>query len=174
MARAVLQPSVRSSAALRAAALALRAADKDLRKQINTATREQGNVIWRDEIESHARTKLDRLVLVKGARIKAGNPAQAIAASSRRPLSDGLVPDTDAAPFEFGTYNQARRKTYQRTSRSGRRSSVTRATRMQVPRPAGKGSGRVVYAAWSATGPRLVSLWAQIIYRSVYEAFGKD
>lgn len=168
MARAVISPSVHSVTELRVAALALRAADKDMRREISKGTRDAGNVIWREEIGKRAMSKMDRLVLAKGARIKAGNPAQAIAASSRRPLRDGLIPDKDGGAFEFGTHRPDQLTTY---TRKGHR--VTRRAHRQIPRPDSRASGRVVYAAWARTGPRLVSLWAQTIYRIVYEAFGE-
>ncbi|MCZ4324758.1 hypothetical protein [Brachybacterium paraconglomeratum] len=171
--RAVVQPSVKSLAELRAAALALRAADKEMRRAISKGTRDAGNVIWREEIGRAATSKMDRLVLVKGARIKAGNPAQAIAASSRRPLEDGLIPDRDYAGFEFGTRQPDARETYTRRSRSGGSHKVTRRTHRQLPRPPRQGTGRVAYAAWSRTGPRLVSLWTQTVFRIVYDAFGE-
>lgn len=172
-----MQPSARSEAHLRAAVLALKAMSRDLRKEVSRQTREQGNPIWRDEIESHARTGMDRLVLAKGARIKAGNPAQAIAASSRRPLRDGLVPDDDAAGFEFGSSTRDRKTTYGVRSYSRRGAQVaahkvSRRTKRQLPPRIRK--GRVVYAAWAKSGPRLVSLWTQTIYRAVYDALGKE
>lgn len=168
MARAVISPSVHSLAELRVAALALRAAPKDIRREISAGTRNEGNVIWREEIGKAATTTMDRLVIAKGARIKAGNPAQAIAASSRRPLSDGLIPDSeDGRAFEFGTHKPDQTTTY---TRKGRK--VTRHTHRQLPRPARQASGRVAYTAWAKTGPRLVSLWTQTIFRVVYEAFG--
>lgn len=171
--RTIIQPSVHSMAEFKAAALALRAAPKEMRREINAATRNTGNVIWREEINRAASSKMDRLVLVKGARIKAGNPAQAIAASSRRPLSDGLVPDRDYAGFEFGSRRRSGTTTYKRKSRRGGTHTVTRRTRRQLPAKPSPGSGRVAYTAWFRSGPRLVSLWTQTIYRIVYEAFGE-
>lgn len=166
---AVVSPSVHDLAEWRAAALALKAASKELRREISKQTREQGNPIWRTEIDRAARTKMDRLVVAKGARIKAGNPAQALAATSRRALSDGLVPNSDdGRAFEFGTWRPGAKVTYSR-----RGHQVTRRTKRQVPRPSKRGAGRVAYAAWARTGPRLVSLWTQTIYRAVYEAFGE-
>ena len=169
----VFRPSAKARADLRAAALALRASDKDMRRQINKGTRDAGNIIWREEIGRAATTKMDRLVLVKGARIKAGNPAQAIAASSRRPLEDGLIPDRDYAGFEFGSRRRNAETTYTRRSKNGGTHKVTRRTRRQLPGKPSPGSGRVAYTAWYRTGPRLVSLWTQTIYRIVYEAFGE-
>lgn len=171
--RAVIQPSVKSRAEFRAAALAFRAADKDLRRAINKATRDAGNIIWRDEVARAASTKMDRLVLVKGARIKAGNPAQAIGASSRRPLRDGLIPDKHYAGFEFGSRRRNAATTYTRRSKNGGTHKVTRRTREQLPGKPSQGTGRVIYKAWYRSGPRLVSLWTQTIFRHVYEAFGE-
>lgn len=147
----------------------MRAADRELRKRINAEVREQGNTIWREEIASAATSPMDQRIIAKGARIKAGNPAQAIAASSRRPLSDGLIPDQDAAAWEFGSNRRGAVTTY---SRAGHR--VTRHTKRQLPARPGRGTGRVAYRAWAVTGRRLTSLWTQTIYRAVYDAFRED
>ena len=168
-----MQPSAKSMAEFRAAALALKAAPKEVRSRINKAVRAEGNVIWREEIDRAARSNLDRRIIAKGARIQAGNPARAIAANSKRALSGGLVPMYDFHGFEYGSSKQEEFFEYERRSPRGKFHSVKRRTKRQLPERAPVGSGRVAFKAWHRTGPRLVSLWTQIIYRSVYEAFGE-
>jgi hypothetical protein len=159
-----VQPSVHSLAEFRGAALALKAVDKDIRNDINRTTRAEGNQWWKDAITARATSKMDKLVLAKGARIQPGNPARAIAASSRRPLEDGLVPDTDARAWEFGTTEPEHQDTY--TRKDGAR--VTRHVKRQLPRATNQ--GRVVYPAWAKVGPRLVAMWTQLIVRKIYES----
>lgn len=159
----VLQPSARTVPLFRAVALALKATDKGIRKDISASTRTTLNPIWREEIASRAgRSRMDAAVFGKGARIAAGNPARAVAASSRRALSDGFIPDRDGKALEFG----ANREQYSTYDRKGH--SVTRRTRRGLPAPNRR--GRVVYPAWAATAPRMVSLWVQIVVRNIHES----
>lgn len=159
-----VQPSVHSLAEFRGAALALKAVDRDIRNDINRTTRAEGNTWWKDAITAKATSKMDRLVLAKGARIQPGNPARAIAASSKRPLADGLVPDTDARAWEFGTTEPEHQDTYKRKDGA----TVTRHVKRQLPRATNQ--GRVVYPAWASVGPRLVAMWTQLIVRKIYES----
>jgi hypothetical protein len=150
-----------------AAVLAFKAADRDLRKRINTATRETMNPVWRSLVDEHASSPIDKRVLAKGARVAAGNPPTAIAASSRRPLSGGFIPADDWPGREFGA-NRNATTTYTRRSPAGTTHQVTRHTRRQLP--ARNPSGRVVYAAVRKIAPRLASLWVQLIVRTYYDA----
>lgn len=159
-----VQPSAKSLAEFRGAALALKAVAKEIRNDINRTTRAEGSTWWKEAIEQRATTRMDKLVLAKGARIQPGNPARAIAASSRRPLADGLVPDTDARAWEFGTTEPEHQDTYKRKDGA----SVTRHVKRQLPRATNQ--GRVVYPAWADTGPRLVAMWVQVIVRKIHES----
>lgn len=162
----VLQPSARTVPLFRAVALALKATDKGIRKDISQQTRTTLNPIWREEITRRAGiSRMDAAVFGKGARIAAGNPSRAIAASSRRALSDGFIPDRDAAAREFG----ANREQYTTYDRKGH--PVTRRTKRGLPAPNRR--GRVVYPAWANTAPRMVSLWTQIVVRNIHEALEK-
>jgi hypothetical protein len=163
-----VQPSVHSLAEFKGAALALKAAPKDIRNDINRTTRAEGNDWWKQAITARATSKMDRLVLAKGARIQPGNPARAIAASSRRPLEGGLVPDTDARAWEFGTTEPEHQATYTRRAKGGQPAKVTRHVKRQLPRATNQ--GRVVYPAWAEVAPRLVAMWVQIIVRKIHES----
>lgn len=154
-------------AAIRAAVLALKAADRDLRNQIARATREVMSPVWQRTIAEHSTWRMDDLVLGKGARIKAGNPPAAIAATSRRKLSGGLQPSTQWQAIEFGLPANHKR-TYNRRSKNGGTHKVTRHTGRQLPTKTPK--GRVVYPAVKAIAPRMASLWVQLIVRTYHEA----
>jgi hypothetical protein len=164
-----VQPSAKSLAEFRGAALAMKAVAREVRNDINRTLRKELNVIWREAIwdrASQAGTKLDSRVLAQGARAVPGNPAKVVAATSKRPLpgGGGLIPDEIGRGWEFGSPTPERESTYDRKTPSGT-TSVTRHASRQMPRATKQ--GRVVYPAWSDTAPRMISLWVQTI---VYKA----
>ena len=162
-------PSPESLRELQAVTLAMKAMDKELRSDINAATRDKVNPLWRGLLAMNATTTMDDLVLVKGGRVAAGNPPRLIAASSRRPLRAGLVPDRQGKGFEFGTTDRDFQRTYDRRSKKGGSHKVTRHTRRQLPEYTPK--GRVVWPAVADAMPRVISLWTQLIMRKVYDKF---
>ena len=166
------KPSAASSRTLEAVALAMKLVPRDLKNEINRATRAELNPSWRDAVNYAARSKMDKLVLAKGARIKPGNPVVLTAATSRKPLSGGLVPNDRAtsAAWEFGTPQRQEYTGYDRKNKNGGTHTVRRRTRIQLPY---KNSGRVVYAAAAEMIPRLTSLWVQTVVRKIYEAHEK-
>lgn len=154
--------------ALHAAVLAFKAADRDLRKQINAATRDKFNEPWRSGITGRTRTTLERKVLAPGARVAAGNPPEFRAAASRRALSGGLVPDTDWPMIEFGTNDREKTKTYRRRGRSGGTFEVKRRhTRRQLPRRRPRGP---VFNTLADMQHRVPRLWAQLIVKVYADA----
>lgn len=163
----VIQPSARTVPLLRGVVLALKAVDKPVRSEISKETRTTMNPVWRDAVARHASTRMDAAVFGKGARIAAGNPARAVAASSRRALSGGFTPDRDGRALEFGA-DQGKETTYTRKGKGGKSHSVTRHTRRGLP--ARNRKGRVVYPAFAEVGPRMVSMWVQIVVRNIHEA----
>lgn len=148
----------------------MKAADRTLRSDINKATRAIFNPVWRAAVAEGAQSRMDSRVLVQGARISAGNPPVAVAATSRRRLRGGLVPAQSWHAVEFGADRRVKR-TYERISPSGRPHEVTRRTRAQLP--ARTKGGRVVYAAFARVAPRVVSMWVQLIVRKYSEAAEK-
>ena len=162
----VLQPSARTVPLLRGVVLALKAVDKPVRADISKQTRGTLNPVWREAVATRARTRMDAAVFGKGARIAAGNPARAVAASSRRALSGGFVPDRDGRALEFGA-DRGAVTTYRRRTKHGTH-NVTRHTRRGLP-PRNR-KGRVVYPAFAEFGPRLASMWVQIVVRNIHEA----
>lgn len=166
----MIQPSAASQRTFRAVALALKLIDRKTRNDINRETRSTLNPVWRGIVNLNATSEMDRRILAKGARVAAGNPTVLIAASSKKALSGGLVPDdrATAAAFEFGSNERNRVKSYERKNRSGSGShTVKRHTARQMPAPS---KGRVVYSSFAEIAPRLTSLWVQIVVRNIYKA----
>src|SRR5690606_20908093 len=151
-------------AELRAVVLLFKAAPRAIRNAINRDTRAALNPVWRGLVAQRARGRFDQLVIVRGARIKAGNPPAAVAATSKRALSGGLVPGDKWYAAEFGA-DRGKVETYDRRSPSGGTHTVTRHTARQLP--ARTKRGRVAYAALADIAPRAVSLWAHIIVRRI-------
>lgn len=161
-------PSVYARRELQAVVVSMKALPRDVRSAVNKGTRETMNPVWRDLVARKARTPQDRAVLVKGARIAAGNPPRAIAASSRRPLAGGLRPADNAAAFEGGARNPNKRGRWSRRTPSGGTTTVQGWPDRQLPRH--HRGGRVVYPAFRELAPRLVSLWVQTVMRKTYDA----
>lgn len=163
----VIQPSARTVPLLRGVVLALKAVDKPIRSEISKESRSTMNPVWRAAVEKRAGTRMDAAVFGKGARIAAGNPARAVAASSRRSLTGGFTPDRDGRALEFGV-DRAKESTYTRKGKGGTSHTVTRHTRRGLP--ARNRKGRVVYPAFAEVAPRMVSMWVQIVVRNIHEA----
>lgn len=159
--------SVRGDDRLKAAVLAMKLANRDLKKKINTATKTTMGPVWTSEVTRRADTEMERRVIAKGARIKPGNPPVAVAATSTRKLSGGFVPADLWPTVEFGTTRRDQYKKYQGRSRKGKPYPVTRRTSRQLPP---RSRARVAYAALREVAPRVVSLWVQIIVKTYAEA----
>lgn len=168
--------SVRDHRGLQAAVLAMKTADRSLRSEINKATRQVLNPVWRAQVESHlaGRSVMDAKVLGSGVRIAAGNPPVAKAAQSRRAIGDGkrIVPAENYAWWEFGVPREAA-STYQRRNRTGGGTHTVHSRHTNRGLPARNDKGRVVYPAFKDIAPRAVSLWVQLIVRTYAEAAEK-
>lgn len=163
--------------------LAFKAANRDLRREINRATRETMNSPWKGLVKGNlfGDSVMAGKVLGTGVRIAAGNPPVAKAAQSTRAIGDGgrLVPRDDYAGWEFGgnrmAFSRYERKNPVRTVAPGRRRRgkpgthvVERRTQMHLPRRTPE--GRVVYPAFAELAPRMVSLWVQLIVKKYHDA----
>ena len=162
--------SVKDHRELQATVLALKAADKTLRTDINRATVEVGNKIWQPIVAAHAIGNMDAKILAVGARVKAGNPPVAMAANSRRAVGSDkrLVPATAYPAWEFGVGNRDAYSRYTRKSKGGGTHTVERRTMRGLPSRTPK--GRVVYQAFADIAPRIVSLWVQLVVRKYNDA----
>lgn len=159
--------SVYASRELQAAVLSMKAVPAEIRRRIARNTREVMNPEWRDLVSRNARTTQERLILARGARIGGTNPPRAIAASSTRRLSGGLVPAESYTSFEAGTRRPNRRATWRRRSPEGTPHDVHGWPERQLPDY--RKGGFVVYPAFREIAPRFVSLWVQTIIWTVYD-----
>lgn len=156
---------------LRAAVLALKGVDREVRSRINKGTTQTMNPVWKSLVAVNATTAMDTRVFVPGTRIAAGNPPSAVAANSKRALrkgKGGFTPAFHWRGWEFGTPNRNAYSRYKRTSPKGKVHTVERRTMKGMPRRAKQ--GRVVYPAFAEIAPRMVSLWVQTIVKTVYDA----
>lgn len=161
--------SVRDIDQLRAVVLAFKVLPRDIRNDINKATREALNPIWRGEIEARLQSPMDKRVLGSGVRVKAGNPPSVLAATSTRAIGSSrrLKPAEGWAPWEFGA-DRDKVTTYTRRSTKGKTHQVKRHTARQMP--ARTKDGRVIFPAYHATVPRMASRWVQGVVRLIHEA----
>lgn len=165
--------SVKADDSLKAASLAFKAADRDLRRAINAATRDTMNPVWKSLVSANlAGTRAPTsAVLNTGVRIAAGNPPVAKAAQSTRNVGRGgpLVPARQYAAWEFGVGN---RNAYSRYTRKNRKTGGSHQVERRTMRglPPRRREGWVVYPAFGEIGPRLVSLWVQLIVKKYHDA----
>lgn len=151
-------------AQLRAAVLAMKRADSTIRRDISARMRQTMNPAWRSEVTQHltGAGRMEARMLTPGVRIAAGNPPRLVAASSRRKVGNGLVPDANAAGFEFGASDAVRRV----KNRQGH--SYQRHVMRHLP---GRNRrGRVVYPAAARILPRVASYWVQSVVRAFMDA----
>lgn len=164
--------SAKDDRALKATVLAFKAADRDLRRDINTATRQTMNPVWRSLVRSNlsGTSAMTGKVLDTGVRIAAGNPPVAKAAQSTRNVGSGgrLIPRDGYAAWEFGAVGRGLYSRYTRRSKRGVTHQVERRTMRGLPRRVD--SGRVVFPAFAEIAPRMVSLWVQIVVKKYHEA----
>lgn len=124
----------------------MKAADRRLRADINTATRQDLAPAWQRAVRNRTITHQDEALLRVGTRLAPGNPPTLQAATSRRPMSrrrkgrGTLIPARDYGIIEFGSARD-------RTGRVPRRTP----------------GGRIVYPAARAISPYAAARWAKAI-----------
>lgn len=153
---------------LRAAVIGMKAADKGMRKRINDSMRNTFNPIWKQSLEKNKGgfTRADDMLL-KGARIKAGNPPCLVAASSRARFGRALRPAEHWPLVEFGV-SRTEPTNYERRSPKGKVHNVKRRTKSGWPKRQAK--GRIATPAANKLIPRIASYWIQSVARTWYEA----
>lgn len=159
--------SVRNHDELEAVVLAFTHLERNVKNAVNRATRSELAPIWTEEVNANLRTRMDKLVLGAGVRVKAGNPPVVMAAQSTRAIGKRLVPAEDWAGWEFGA-DRDKTTTYTRKTKKGGRANVTRHTARQMPPR--RRQGRVAYPALAQAAPRLAALWVQTVVRQVHLA----
>lgn len=157
--------SVHGSEQLQAAVLAVRAADKDLRRDLNARARAVMGPEWVKGLESRLVHPAQRVVTA-GARVAAGNPPQLVAGNSKRKIGRGLIPVQHWAGFEYGAARY--RSYYGRVSPRGRKHWLKRDTRAHLP--ARTKHGHIIGPAVRNIIPRLAALWVQTVIRTYLDA----
>lgn len=147
----------------------LKLVPRDVRNQVNRSTRAELKPIWQQELAGKlsARGETFTTKMIGTGLVAGGNPPIMSAATSRRALSGGVIPDVQGYLAEFGGRSSAFTD-YQRRSKNGGTHHVRRRTATGLPQTIAR--GRVVYPAAAETAPRMASLWVQIFVRTVYEA----
>ena len=150
---------------LRAAVLAMKRADTQIRRDISQDMRTTMNPVWKNAVNHHltGSSRMEARMLTPGTRIAPGNPPQLVAASSRRKVgTNGLIPDVNAAGYEFGA-SDATRTTISRKGTIYKRHVM----RHLPPR---RRNGYVVHPAAARVLPRIAAYWVQSIIRAFMDA----
>jgi len=164
--------SVFASKDLRTLLVALKQVPKDVQKNVRAQTKADAQPIWKEEVQGNVKTRLDQRVLGSTARVRVSNQnVQLESARIGKSLQGGVKPSQIAGGVEFGA-NREERTTYETTSRRGKRYSVTRRTKRQLPNR--NTNGRVIFPASRKAVPRLASLWVQTAFRTLLDTFDKN
>lgn len=148
---------------LRDLAIAYRAIPKELRKQINTHTKNAAQPIWKGETAERATTRTQQRVLVSSARVGVTNRNVFLRSASVGKLSTGTPVDRLASAAEFGRPDAA-----PVSSKSKHGKAYRRRTGSQFgPR---ERKGKVVFPAAAASISRFAALWIQTTVRTLHEA----
>lgn len=150
---------------LRAAALAARAASRDVRNQLYRNVRETMKPVWTSGLEAHMSQPRD-VLLVAGAKVQAGNPPSLVTATTKKKVG-GLIANQNWAGFEWGA-NRAQKHIYERTYKGGKTGRVERA--VLAGHPQRRRVGRVISPTVRQILPRIASLWVQTVVRTYMDA----
>ena len=151
---------VRKSPELQAAILSMRAAEREIRLDINKEARKRMKPIWAEALRGNVTTRLQTRVILPGARVAVGARNISVkAAMQTKPLRGGLVPSINWAPVEFGARERSR--TFESTSSKGKKFKRTMIVGRQFA--ARTKVGQVAYNAASETGTALVGIWVRTI-----------
>jgi hypothetical protein len=134
---------VQRSADWDAAVSAMKSIDRSFASAIKKYTKAMAEPEWKKAVNSRTRTKLQERVISATTTVSVANTGVTVRAGSRgRPLSGGLSMSAAAAPVEFGS---------NKYKQFGPRSR----------------KGKAFYPAAISMTPRLASLWAQTIIKTV-------
>lgn len=157
---------VRKSRELQATILALRQAERGIRLDINKEARQRIRPLWQQELSGRARDEMTRRIIVAGARATATDRGVTMhAATSRRPLSGGLIPSFEWAGAEFGA--RSRRVEVTQRSRAGR--TYRRPLVINRQFIGRQQYGMVAFDAASDVGTKLVAMWVHTVVDKLNE-----
>lgn len=161
---------VRRSPELQAAIFGYRRANAEVRKGINADVRREIGGRWKTALDRRASTDMERSIITKGARARAGaDRFSLLAATSRKPLRGGLVPSYEWAGAEFGA--RSKQVTVQTRSRKGKAYTATKWVNRQFKGRVSE--GRIAYDAASEIGTWAVAQWVRFIVDQYSKAAGK-
>lgn len=154
-----------ASPELRAAAIGMKKASKDTRKQINDGMRSTFNPIWKQSLAQTmgGYSKLDSMML-QGSRIRAGNPPELVAATSRRTFGRALKPAEHWPLVEYGA-SGTKISEYQRRNRTSAGTHTVRRRTMSGLPPRTR-SGRIATPAAKDILPRMASYFIQSVLKT--------
>lgn len=143
--------------------IAVRRVPAEVRKQINTATRNASKPIWFEETRGRANNRLQQRALVNSATVGVTNRNVFLRSGSKGRLSTGTGVADVAKAAEFGANPNMHYRTRSRKGKSYTRRQGT--TFGPVTR-----KGKVVYPAARDSIPRFASLWVQTATRTILDA----
>lgn len=161
----------RGSREIQATVFALRQAQRGIRLNINKNARSRIRPLWQSELNARARDEMTRRVIVAGARATASDRGVTVhAATSRKPLSGGLVPSFEWAGSEFGA--RSRRIEVTQRSRAGR--SYRRPLTINRQFSGRQQHGMVAFDAASEVGTKLVAIWVHTVVDDLQQIPGVE
>lgn len=164
----MLRVSAYSSQELLTVLRGLRNLDRDTKKQLRRSLKAMAEQAWKELLERHASTKLERLVLTATGRVRVSDQnVRLTSASLSRSLSGGLKPSESYGPVEFGANP---RPGAEETATSRRGKSFTRKRDPHRPFKAPNRKGNVVYPSAAQIIPRILAMYVQTFVRAIHEA----
>ena len=156
----MLKINAASSREVQATILAIRAADKDLRREMHANVRSEVGGLWLPELGARARTRQDQAVIVRGARVESRTDGLRLrAATSGRFMRGWMVPADQWYAVEFG----ARRRRGQVTRHTRKSGAVTYSATFNRGLPGRVKDGRIAFDAASEIITRAVGVWVRTI-----------
>lgn len=158
---------------LRAAVLAMKRADAEVRGDVSARLRAEMSPEWASMLAQHLTGLPQEKILLKGARIAAGNPPVLYAANSKRPVGrgGGMIPTEVWHAWEYGASTHKPRTYERRNRKSPGTHKVRRDTHAGLP--ARRENGRVIGPALAVFLPRVAAFWTQSVVKAFMDAAEK-
>lgn len=162
---------VNQSRELQATILALKAAQRQVRLDINKEARNAIRPLWQQELNSRAHSRMEQALIVARARATASDRGVRVTAANGRELRGGLDPATGWPGAEFGA--RSKRVSKGEVSKRTRRPYQ----RDQVINRQFKGRtqhGRIAFDAASAAMTKVVGIWVRTVVGALAAIPGTD
>lgn len=159
---------VNNSQELQAILLAVKGAERGIKKSIRQQTKAIVDPEWKRSLAEHSESLVESRVLVAtGTSLVSDQNVKLRSATKGRKLSGGLDPKTQYFAAEYGG-DPEKVTTYEAKSRKGKTYKVKRHTARQL-RSRSK-AGRVFGPSVAEMVPRVAALWTQTVVRVMAEA----